>query len=225
VFVEADPSCFTTQLASNYLLTAIRPSVSGNGFEVNTPSGEDMFRFYQAYLITKDTYYPYPAIRTISVQRPTVDISAIFVTFMSLLILIISFGTVKYVLFLLRNSGRLMMVPQTKLEWLLQSIQEADGLYGDRKFTPHGPTSYPGADPYPDPEDSGSPHLTAVARFENATYSAVPEGAVRSAGSKVFGKVHGMSSHAPAVQTRPESDSSEASGFKLGLLPFETRLA
>lgn len=202
VFVDADPSCFTTQLASNYLLTAIRPSPSGDGYVVNTPSGEDMFRFYQAYLITKDTYYPHPTVRTTSLQRPTVEISAIFVTFMSLLIMIIGFGTAKYALFPLWKSGRYMVVPQTKLEWLLQSIQEATYF-----------------------EDSGCPRLKAVTQFEDATYRAVPEGVIRSDTSSMFGKVHGLSSYAPAVQTRPESESSDLSGLKLGLLPFETSLA
>ncbi len=201
VFVEADPSCFTTQLASNYLLTAIRPSVSGEGYQVNTPSAEDMFRFYQAYLITKDTYYANPTTRTISIQRPTVDISAIFVAFMSLLILIISIGTFKYVFFLLQNSGRLRMVPQTKLGWLMQSIQEAAYF-----------------------ENLGSPRLTADARFTNTTYSVVPEGSVASASSGIIGKVHGMSSDASAVQTRTETDASKAAEFKLGFFPFETRL-
>lgn len=100
----------------------------------------------------------------------------------------------------------------------MQSIQEADGWCGDGNFTPHGA----GPDPYS--ESSGSRHLTAVARFEDATYSAVQEGALLSASSRMFGKVHGMSLHSPAAPARPESDASDASEFKIGLLPFETRL-
>jgi hypothetical protein len=217
-FAAADPSCFTTQMAANYLLTAIRPSTSGDEFQVKIPSGEDMFRFYQAYLITKDTYYPHPTVRLVSVMYPTVDISAIFVTFMSLLILIISFGATRYLVFLVRNTGRLTRMPQTKLDWLVQSIQEADGLYREGNLARNGG----GIDA--SVEDLGYPLVTAAARFENATYCAIPEENVRSATSNMFGKVRGTNSHTPAVETRPQSESSEASGFKLGLLPFETRL-
>ena len=122
---------------------------------------------------------------------------------MSLLIMFVGLGTAKYALFPLRNfSQRKVVVPQTKLGWLLQSIQEATNS-----------------------EDSSYTRFTALTQFEGAPYSAVQEGTTRSGNSTMFGKVHSLSSYAPAVQTRSESASSDLSGLKLGTLPFETSLA
>ena len=219
VFSEANPSCLSVQMTAYYLNSALKPSSkSANGWDVKLPTGEEMLRFYQAYLIVKDTYYRSPNTRVISVRHLTVDISAVFVTIMSLAAFVIGSGAVLYARFSLRNPLRRGTVPQTKLDWVLQAVQEADLSDPDVCATSQNATAPTNS------KEADRARTTSAARFKAATYSAATTSTVFPAKSGKLGKVNSLGIHAPAARLRPGSTDSETSQFKLGLLPFETVL-
>ena len=97
-----------------------------NGASVYHPTGADMFRFYQAYLVSKDTFAYYPVKRLISTRVPNVELSAIFLMVVVLDGLLIALGLLWHSFFLLRHRSNLIHMPESKLDWLLQSLKEAD---------------------------------------------------------------------------------------------------
>jgi hypothetical protein len=97
-----------------------------NDLPVWVPTGEDMFRFYQAYLISKDTQDYYPATRIISTWVPTVELSSIFLAVVILIGLLIVTGLVHHSFFLWRYHSAISQMPESKLDWLLQSLREAE---------------------------------------------------------------------------------------------------
>ena len=113
------------QLDIYWSATAIQPSGKGYEMVVNIPSGEEIFRFYQSWMISKDTYYPYPSSRDISVSLNTVELSIVFIVICGFTILIVSLGMLHCFSFRLRHRGIVVGIPETKVDWLLQSVQEA----------------------------------------------------------------------------------------------------
>jgi hypothetical protein len=92
------------------------------------PTGEDMFRFYQAYLISKDTQDDCPVKRIISAQVPTVELSSVFLAIVTLMGILILAGLIYHSLFLLRYHSAVSQLPESKLDWLLQSLREAERI-------------------------------------------------------------------------------------------------
>lgn len=102
---------FTQESTSDSEITVITPDV--------------LVRFYQAYLIAKDTLYREPVARVLSVELPNVELSTIFLIFCLLVTLLLAVGLTKYLLFMLKHRATMMVTPETKLDWMLQSLKEA----------------------------------------------------------------------------------------------------
>jgi energy-converting hydrogenase Eha subunit E len=82
-----------------------------------------LVRFYQTWVITKDTQYREPVPRTLSVQVPDVQISIVFLIIAVLIAILILLGISIYVFSMVRHWDAMAKVPQSKLDWILQSAQ------------------------------------------------------------------------------------------------------
>jgi hypothetical protein len=104
---------------------AIKPSGNGPEMTISIPSGDELFRFYQSWMIAKDTYYPYPFTREISVRLKTVELSIVFIVVCGLILFVVLLGILHCGVFKLRHRKILGGIPETKVDWFLQSVQEA----------------------------------------------------------------------------------------------------
>jgi hypothetical protein len=111
-------------LTEYYQARFTQQSTSDSHITVITP--EEMVRFYQAYTIVKDVQYPQPVSRMMSVDRPVVLISTAFLTFAILVAFLIFLGLLNYGIFSLRHVTLTATIPQSKLDWMLQSIEAED---------------------------------------------------------------------------------------------------
>jgi hypothetical protein len=118
------PEAFLT----NYNARFVRESISDEPIFI--PSPEELFRFYQVYMITKDTQHGLPVTRTMSVQLPTIELSTIFLAVVLLITTIIVATLSRYFLFILRHHTDFKLTPESKLDWLLRSIRESAGTFG-----------------------------------------------------------------------------------------------
>jgi len=130
-FWEAYPQirtqCDVAKQVNSYWQAFVIKPEDGTGEKtlVSLPSGEDLFRFYQAFMIAKDTWYPWHSTREISVRLKTVELSIAFIVICGLILLVLLLGLLHWLLFRLRHSRMLHKVPGTKIDWALQSVQEA----------------------------------------------------------------------------------------------------
>lgn len=109
-----------TSYYSYYGQTFKQQSMSNDPIQIITP--QELVRFYQIYMITKDTQSLQPVTRSMSVDVTVVQLSAIFLAvciFMTLLILV---GIGMYGLFRIMHPAP--RPPQTKLDWVLQAIKD-----------------------------------------------------------------------------------------------------
>ena len=102
---------FTQESMSNSVITVITP--------------DELVRFYQTYVISKDIMYREPVTRTLSVQIPIVELSTAFLTVWLLVALLLAAGLAKYIFFMVRHQTTMLVTPESKLDWMLQSIKEA----------------------------------------------------------------------------------------------------
>jgi hypothetical protein len=102
---------FTQEATSNSVITVITP--------------DELVRFYQVYVISKDTMYRQPVTRTLSVEIPIVELSTAFLTVCLLAAFFLAAGLTKYIFFMLRHRTTMLVTPESKLDWMLQSIKEA----------------------------------------------------------------------------------------------------
>jgi energy-converting hydrogenase Eha subunit E len=110
-YTEYFQARFTQESTSDSEITVITPDV--------------LVRFYQAYLIAKDTLYHEPVARVLSVELPNVELSTIFLIICLLVTLLLAIGLTKYLLFMLKHRATMVVTPETKLDWMLQSLKEA----------------------------------------------------------------------------------------------------
>ena len=102
---------FTQESTSNSVITVITP--------------DELVRFYQTYVISKDIVYRHPVMRTLSVEIPIVELSTAFFAVWLLVALLLVTGLAKYIFFLARHRTTMLVTPESKLDWMLQSIKEA----------------------------------------------------------------------------------------------------
>jgi hypothetical protein len=148
-------------------------------------SPQNLTRFYQVYQITQDTQAKHPNKRMMDLEIKICEISTIFIIVTGFFFLLCIFGVLRYGIFTLRHHKTVDRTPQSKLDWMIQSIE---------KNGPQMTPLVPGASPYMQPNpyvntkrarhsvtsmrspDVGSP--TAERRrsdFESATYGSSPE--------------------------------------------------
>ncbi|KIW35240.1 uncharacterized protein PV07_01946 [Cladophialophora immunda] len=90
--------------------------------EITVISPRDLQRFYQTYMVTKDTQLKRPVNRKLSVRVVAVQLSNGFIAAFGVLALFICLGGAAYALLLFRNRGAMDSLPQSKLDWLLAFI-------------------------------------------------------------------------------------------------------
>jgi hypothetical protein len=109
-----------------YSAGAIKPADgTGINMDINLPTGESLFRFYQSWMIAKDTYYPFPSTRPTSVRLRTVELSIIFIVICSIILAILLLGLLHWAIVKWRYRKSLDRFPETKVDWILQSVREA----------------------------------------------------------------------------------------------------
>lgn len=92
--------------------------------EITIISPHDLQRFYQTYMIAKDTQMIRPVPRKMSVKVIAVQLSAIFLAAFGFLGLFIVLGGTQYVVFsLLRHRNAIESIPRSKLDWIYQTIR------------------------------------------------------------------------------------------------------
>lgn len=96
-------------------------STSDSPISVITP--EELIRFYQTYTIVKDLQYRQPVTRTISVNQQVVLLSTAFLAIAVLVALLIILGILNYGIFAVYYRTSMATTPQSKLDWMLQSIE------------------------------------------------------------------------------------------------------
>jgi hypothetical protein len=105
---------------------------SFRGEPIYHPSGQDLFRFYQAYLATKDIQDYEHAERIISVAVPTVELSvpvlAVFLLYLALI------GLAAFWFVIVRRLPPRADVPRTKVEWMAQGMRESSAREVDAKY-------------------------------------------------------------------------------------------
>jgi hypothetical protein len=82
----------------------------------------ELLRFYQVYLITQDTQAKHPVSRYLNMETRVVQLSTIFVIVCATFLLLCIFGIFRYGLFTLRHYKVVDRTPQSKLDWMIQSI-------------------------------------------------------------------------------------------------------
>ncbi|KAG7406232.1 hypothetical protein Forpe1208_v014439 [Fusarium oxysporum f. sp. rapae] len=86
------------------------------------PTGLDLIRFFQAYMITKDTQFQHPVTRIISERQPHVRIALVtlsfFITYVIVLTMLLIWAFIMYPV----EQG--VFVPRTKVEWVMETVRE-----------------------------------------------------------------------------------------------------
>ncbi|KAK0632647.1 hypothetical protein B0T14DRAFT_39695 [Immersiella caudata] len=96
------------------------------------PSGQDLFRFYQAYLVSKDIQNYEDAEKVISVVVPTVELSipllVVFLLYLGLM------GLTALWFVVLKRLPPGASAPRTKIEWMAQGMRESSAREVDATF-------------------------------------------------------------------------------------------
>jgi hypothetical protein len=106
-------------------------STSDSPISVITPA--QLIRFYQVYTVVKDLQYRQPVARQLSVNIRVVQLSIVSLTIVLFIALLIILGLLQYMLFVARHRDIIQNTPQSKLDWMLQSIQTEDRPLNDNK--------------------------------------------------------------------------------------------
>ena len=88
--------------------------------------GEDLFRFFQSYWLAKNTFTdPVITTRLLSTRVAAVQISAIFLAVTSVVTFLLVVSGVAYMSIRWYYRGQIRSTPATKVDWILQAIQES----------------------------------------------------------------------------------------------------
>jgi hypothetical protein len=120
-----------TAYTDYYQARFTQESTSNSAISVITPS--ELIRFYQVYTVVKDLQYRQPVTRQISVNVRVVQLSTVFLATALFIALLILLGLLQYMLFVARHRDIIQNTPQSKLDWMLQSIQTEDRPLNDNK--------------------------------------------------------------------------------------------
>lgn len=113
---------------------------SNAGKPVTLPDGRDIFRLFQSWTIVKDSEYSHAqAARDISVRVQTVQISTVFLVIASLTALVVIIGGLWYFVFVLKHYSDVEATPQSKIDWMMQAVDEAEVA----KYLQHNPIHTP----------------------------------------------------------------------------------
>ncbi len=123
-------SSVTRGLIDFYKPKLMEQSHAGGG--VPLPSGRDLFRFYQTYLVRKDTAFKHVVWRKLSVDTPTVEVVvAVLVVFLMYTVFLCA--GVFWLVVVWRLPGHIL-IPRSKIEWMIQGVKEAGRQEADPSF-------------------------------------------------------------------------------------------
>lgn len=102
-------------------------NAGGRNLPVSTPSAQDLFRFYQAYIVTTNTNHSLPSRRKVSTWLKTVELSVIFLVVFILLSVLTLWMTGRYFIFLRRHRTEIeeMNVPDGKMGWMIHAAKSS----------------------------------------------------------------------------------------------------
>ncbi|RMZ76765.1 hypothetical protein DV737_g4644, partial [Chaetothyriales sp. CBS 132003] len=138
---DAKTTSLTTSIATAY--TAQLMTLSASGFVVPLPNTHDLLRFYQSYFAVKDTLMHRPVIRHITVAIKVVQISTIFLIVTSFVTVLTLLGSFSLGIFAVCHNDVVTSTPQSKLDWMMQSIQSHSRSPVDSKGRPRWSVSAP----------------------------------------------------------------------------------
>ncbi|RMZ86308.1 hypothetical protein DV736_g6466, partial [Chaetothyriales sp. CBS 134916] len=138
---NAKTTSLTSSIATAY--TAQLMALSASGLAVPLPDTHDLLRFYQSYFAVKDTLIHRPVTRLITVAIKVVQISTIFLVVVSIVIFLLLLGTCSLGIFAVRHNDVATSTPQSKLDWMMQSIQSHNRSPLDSKGRPRWSVSTP----------------------------------------------------------------------------------
>lgn len=190
---------------------------AGRNRPVSTPSPEDIFRFYQAYMIATNTNQSVPSPKKVSVWVQTVELSVAFLVIVILLSLLTFWGTGRYFFFLGRHKSKIkeMYIPDGKLEWMIHAAKSAPIRVGQEiiegpkvKDRDHFQAATFGHSPFGS-SDAGlrAPGLARVYANRSSTSGATPS--TKSARPKVRPEAPSV---APSVVPSAPIDRNEKEG-------------
>lgn len=96
---------------------------SARGVDTTVITGQQMAQFYQAYLITKDTSVAPFTLRTLNIEIQVAQINLAALVCCCIIAVLVLLGLSNYLIFVWRNWHRLDKTPQSKLDWMLQTIR------------------------------------------------------------------------------------------------------
>ncbi|KAK0649518.1 hypothetical protein B0T16DRAFT_133110 [Cercophora newfieldiana] len=99
-----------------------------NNLTVTIPSPRELFRFYQAYHIIKDTQELNAftqVTRTLSVRTPAVQLAAPTLGVLLAYVVAMAVATIYWVFFKKLPAGT--SIPRTKVQWMMQGVKEVGG--------------------------------------------------------------------------------------------------
>jgi hypothetical protein len=149
---------FMMEAATNRTITQLQP--------------EDLIRFYQVYMISKDTQFRQPVMRPLTVVEDVPQLSIAFLTIALFLVIVSILAASLWCSFFFVHHNA-SHVPQTKLDWVLHAIGE-DDTPQDTKTLSQSPRSSIEYAPVESPQKPRAPQLpwrtNGVDKFESATY-------------------------------------------------------
>ncbi|KIW72897.1 hypothetical protein PV04_01058 [Phialophora macrospora] len=157
------PSSFVANFFPQFKQEAIED------MEISPLTPRRLQRFYQVYVISKDTQGKLPVRRPMSVNVVAVQLSTVFIAVVALLTLFNCLAGATYGLSLLYKREALASVPQSKLDWLLQSITSNNPLVRNGAYALPVAMTSPGRQAEEGRRVSAE---TKRARFEGAVYDA-----------------------------------------------------
>ena len=118
---------------------------STRNLRVSPPTPQELFRFYQAYMIATNTWIPQPYTRKISVWTDTVQLSIACLILLLFLVILVLWLTGRYVWFLCRNKVELerRCIPDGKIEWMIYNARLAEQGANGSILTPSEGTKPP----------------------------------------------------------------------------------
>ena len=83
-----------------------------------------MLRYWQAYMSVKDSQYPNPDVRTLTVVQDTVQIrlSALVASLAAFLFIVVTAYAAKYLG--VKNKAHKIHLPSSQLDWMVQAARE-----------------------------------------------------------------------------------------------------